>query len=83
MNYDIIFSEQAKKSLKSLPKKDSKRIFETIIKLAANPYPHGYKKLKNRAGYRLRQGNYRIIYEVNKKDVYIMVLYIGHRKSIY
>ena len=83
MNYKIIFRERARKSLKSFPQKDSKRIFETIMELANNPYPRGYKKLKGREGYRLRQGNYRIIYEINKKEIYILILDIGDRKDIY
>jgi len=44
MNYKIIFKERARKSLKLLPQKDSKRIFKIIMQLANNPYPHGYKK---------------------------------------
>ena len=83
MRYKIIFRERAKRSIKSIPKTDNKRIFEAIMQLSNNPYPRGYKKLKGRNAYRIRQGNYRIIYEVNKKEIWILILAIGDRKNIY
>ena len=83
MTYKIIFRERAKRALKSVPKKDGKRIFETIRQLVTNPYPRGCKKLKGRNGYRIRQGNYRIIYEINKQEICILILDIGDRKKIY
>ena len=53
------------------------------MRLSNNPYPHGYKKLKGRSGYRIRQGNYRVIYEINKQYSHILILDIGDRKEIY
>jgi mRNA interferase RelE/StbE len=54
-----------------------------IISLADNPKPQGCKKLKGRDGFRVRVGNYRIIYDVNDKILIVDVMDIGHRKDIY
>jgi mRNA interferase RelE/StbE len=51
--------------------------------LIDNPRPHGVKKLKGRDGYRIRVGNYRIIYEVYDDQLIIDIIAIGHRKDIY
>ncbi len=58
-------------------------IFDAIAELAFEPRPRGYKKLKGRSGYRIRVGDYRIIYEIIDKELIIDVIAIGHRKDIY
>ena len=83
MKYNIIFRKRAKRKLQSIPEKDREKIFETIKNLENNPFPKGYKKLKGRDGYRVRKGNYRIIYEVNKQEITILILAVGDRKNIY
>ncbi len=56
---------------------------EAISHLEANPRPVGYKKLKGRSGFRVRVGNYRIIYEIVEDELIIDVITLGHRKDIY
>ena len=58
-------------------------ILDAIENLAENPRPKGYKKLKGRTGYRIRVGNYRIIYEIFDDILLIDVIELGHRKDIY
>jgi mRNA interferase RelE/StbE len=58
-------------------------IKRAILKLANNPRPQGYKKLKGRDGYRIRVANYRIIYDTFDNILLIEVIEIGHRKEIY
>ncbi|WP_223682274.1 type II toxin-antitoxin system RelE family toxin [Flavobacterium hibisci] len=58
-------------------------IKEHIYDLAENPRPQGYKKLKGRPGYRIRVGDYRVIYEIFDDVLLIDVIDLGHRKDIY
>ena len=84
VNYKIEISSTAEKALKKIAKKDLIKIVEAIQVLSINPYPEGCRKLAGEEGsYRIRQGDYRIIYEVEGKKLLILVLKIGHRKDIY
>ncbi|GAA4447602.1 hypothetical protein GCM10023189_04150 [Nibrella saemangeumensis] len=56
---------------------------ETIQHLAKNPRPAGYKKLKGRTAYRIRKGDYRIIYDIYDKVVVVEAIVMGHRREIY
>ena len=83
-NYKIEIIASAEKSLKKIPKKDILKIVEAIQILSITPFPEGCRKLKGEEDvYRVRQGNYRIIYEVIEKKLIVLVLKIGHRKDIY
>jgi mRNA interferase RelE/StbE len=83
-NYRIEISSTAEKALKKIPKKDLMKIVESIQILAINPFPEGCRKLTGEEGtYRIRQGNYRIIYEVEGKKLKVLILKVGHRKDIY
>jgi mRNA interferase RelE/StbE len=83
-NYRIEISSTAEKTLKKIPKKDLIKIVESIHVLAINPFPPGCRKLAGEEGtYRIRQGTYRIIYEVEGKKLNVLILKIGHRKDIY
>lgn len=83
MKYEIFIRKSAQKSLASLQIKDYESIKKAILELSDNPRPIGYIKLTNCAGYRIRVGNYRIIYEIIDKKLEIIVLLIGHRREIY
>lgn len=72
-----------KKDLVAIPSKDVKRIVERIKKLAADPFPIDAVQLKGRVEWRVRQGDYRILYVVNEEIITVYVIKIGHRKSIY
>ncbi|WP_457133335.1 type II toxin-antitoxin system RelE family toxin [Mucilaginibacter sp. UYNi724] len=58
-------------------------IFEAIIGLGHNPRPSGHRKLAGREGYRIRAGNYRIIYSIIDDELIIKVITLGHRKDVY
>lgn len=81
--YTIILSSKARKSLDQLSDYVVQPLLTAIANLEENPKPFGYKKLSNRDGYRIRVGNYRIIYQVFNTDLIIDVVAIGHRKDIY
>lgn len=81
--YPIVLSKNAQKQLDKLPDNIAEPIFEAISGLGENPRPVGYKKLKGRNGYRIRTGNYRIIYDIFDTELVVDVITLGHRKSIY
>jgi len=81
--YKLFIEKSVFKLLKNIPERDYKRIIASISTLANNPRPPGCKKLKGRPGYRIREGNYRIIYEINDKILTVTVIGAGDRKEIY
>jgi mRNA interferase RelE/StbE len=81
--YKIRIKKSASEELGKIQKKDLLKIIERIKKLALNPRPQGYQKLSSLERYRLRQGNYRIIYSVSDKDFEIHIVKIGHRREVY
>ena len=83
MAYRVIFKRPAEKSLHALPKKIQARIVGVIDLLSENPFPPASVKLKGRDGYRIRTGDYRILYSVENEILIITVVAIGHRKEIY
>ena len=83
MTYKIFIRRKAQKELAKLPANDYKRVKQTILNLASEPRSGSSKKLKGRDGWRIRQGNYRIIYEIIDNEFIVTVLDIGHRKDIY
>jgi mRNA interferase RelE/StbE len=82
-NYTIVLTKKAEKQLDKLPDNIAEPIIEAINDLADNPRPHGYKNLKNRDGYRIRVGDYRVIYEVFDDELLIDIIQLGHRKHTY
>ena len=83
MKYEVEVSPSARKSLTKIPKKDRLRIEGVIEILRSNPYPPAAIKLTERSEYRVRVGSYRVIYDVVKGRLVILVLTIGHRKDVY
>lgn len=86
MKYNVQITHKIAKKLLRLPKKDQKKIVEKIDLLTVNPKPDGYKKLSgqsNPALYRIRIGDYRIIYAVEEDRLIILIVEVGHRKDIY
>lgn len=82
--YSVIIERNALKSLAAIPDKDAKKITKAIDELAKNTRPNGVKKLKGHDDlYRIKVGNYRIIYEINDGELVIVVVEIGHRKEVY
>lgn len=81
--YTISISKTAQKQLDKLSDRTAAPIIDAIHSLANNPRPHGCKKLKGRAGYRIRKGDFRIIYDIFDNILLIDVIGIGDRKEIY
>ena len=81
--YKITIKKSAAKELEDIPKKDLRRIVKRIQSLAANPRPHGSQKLSNNEQYRVRQGDYRVVYCVDDKKFLVDIVKIGHRREIY
>jgi len=81
--YKITISKTAQKQLDKLQDNIANRLIEAIYSLAEDPRPAGCKKLKGRDGYRVREGNYRIIYNIFDNILLIDVIALGHRKDIY
>jgi mRNA interferase RelE/StbE len=81
--YSIDFSKKAQKKLDKLSDVIANPILSAIGNLSNNPRPQGCKKLKGRKGYRIRVGDYRVIYEIFDDILLIDVIDLGHRKEIY
>ena len=84
MAYSIELAKSIAKTLERIPAKQQRAIVEAIDGLKHNPRPSGTKKLKGEDGvYRIRVGEYRILYEIEDKRLIIFILKVGGRKDIY
>ena len=81
--YTITITKTAQKQLDKLSDQVVAPLLENIAALAKNPRPPGCKKLKGRDGYRIRQGDYRIIYDIHDKVLIVQVIGVGNRKDVY
>jgi mRNA interferase RelE/StbE len=81
--FSISLTTSARKSLQKLPKKDQLLIFAVLETLTNNPTPPKALKLSGREGYRIRVGNFRILYTLNRGELLVLVLDVGHRREIY
>lgn len=81
--YEILFKESVYKDFRKIPKKDLQKILSKIKKLGTDPRPAGGEKLTGQDLYRVRQGNYRILYSIQDKQLTVWVIKVGHRKDIY
>ena len=84
MAYLIQIKKSAQKEIADLPKRDQRRVISAIEKLAGKPRPPGVRKLKSTDDiYRLRVGNYRIVYQIADKKLIVLVIKVGDRKDVY
>ncbi|MEO7364453.1 MAG: type II toxin-antitoxin system RelE/ParE family toxin [Candidatus Saccharimonadales bacterium] len=82
--YRIIYSKTAQKDIRTVPKQHLSAVASKISKLATSPRPRDSQKLKGyRNLYRIRQGDYRIVYGIEDMQLVVMVIKIGHRKDVY
>ena len=81
--YSLVFKKSVSKDLRALPKKDIARILKCIRALAEEPRPQGCEKLSGQERYRVRQGVYRIIYEIQDDVLVVVVVKVGHRREVY
>jgi len=82
-NYKLLIKPSAGKEIEALPKQDRRRIVAKITALSQDPRPPGCEKLSGHDRYRLRQGNYRILYEIQDSDLVVVVVKVGHRRDVY
>jgi mRNA interferase RelE/StbE len=85
IRYQVILSKRAKKQVRKLDPDIRKQILDAATKLGFNPRPQNSKRLKGKYKglWRVRSGNYRIIYEIEEQKLLITVIRVGHRKNIY
>ena len=81
--YQLVIDRYAQKQLGKISAPHFNRIIKAIYALVENPRPVGYRKLTGRPGYRIRIGDYRVIYNIEDKMLIVFVIDIGHRKKIY
>jgi mRNA interferase RelE/StbE len=80
--YKLFFKNTVQKDFDSIPKKDLKRILSRIESLSEDPRPKACEKLTGQEKYRLRQGQYRIVYSIQDDELTVWVVTVGHRKAI-
>jgi mRNA interferase RelE/StbE len=83
MSYRIDYDIDLDKSLAKIPKRDARLIKEKIESLADNPRPNGSIKLSGMELYRIRYGNYRVIYKIFDDRLIVVILDVNGRKDIY
>jgi mRNA interferase RelE/StbE len=82
MTYEIIFSDNALTQLKKLEHSIQERIIKSLERIRIRPEAY-VTKLVGDPGYRLRVGDYRVILDIDKEKLHILIIKIGHRKNIY
>jgi len=83
VTYTITILQRAQSELADLPADAYVQVRETIRALARDPRPPGCLKLTGRTGWRIRVGNYRVVYEIDDTNRSILVLHVGHRRDVY
>jgi mRNA interferase RelE/StbE len=82
--YILEFKEKVIKDFNKLPSKEKNKIWDKFQLLKQQPRPHGYRKLAGRENeFRIRFGNYRVIYQIDEAENKIIIIQVGHRKDIY
>jgi mRNA interferase RelE/StbE len=81
--YKIEVRRRAQRALDRLPKSDFQAVIESIRGLAQTPRPRGIEKVKSTGLWRIRRGDYRIIYAIDDNERLVTVVRVGHRREIY
>ena len=83
MRFQVILPKSVQKELNRLPDDIANRILASLEGLETNPRPPDVKKLKGRDAWRIRVGDYRVIFEIHDRVLQIIVINVGHRREIY
>jgi mRNA interferase RelE/StbE len=83
MTYQVTILRRAQKELGALPEPEFEGVCRAIRTLAENPRPSGWLKWSGREGWRIREGNYRVVYELDDDRRLVLVLHVGHRRDVY
>jgi mRNA interferase RelE/StbE len=81
--YNVLIKKSATKELEAVPKKDREKLIAKIRDLANDPRPLGSEKLAGDDRYRIRQGAYRVLYEVDDTTIVVTVVPVAHRREVY
>ncbi|MEO8194204.1 MAG: type II toxin-antitoxin system RelE/ParE family toxin [Gemmatimonadales bacterium] len=81
--YSVLITKSAAKELEAVPRKDRRRIIERIRGLGHEPRPVGSDKLSGDDKYRIRQGDFRVLYEIRDRDLVVTVVRVGNRREVY
>jgi mRNA interferase RelE/StbE len=81
--FSLFIKPSAAKEIEAVPKVDRLRIIQRIQGLSADPWPAGYEKLSGDDKYRVRQGNYRMLYAINGSELIVTVVKVAHRREAY
>ena len=82
-SYKLLIKPSAAKELEAVPRRDRRRLARRMRDLAEQPRPPGAEKLGGHDLYRVRQGNYRILYEIVDQDLTVTIIKIGHRRDVH
>ena len=82
-SYRLLIKPSAAKELEDLPLKERRRVATRLQRLASHPRPTGAEKLSGQDKYRLRQGDYRVLYSVDDAAFIVVIVKIGHRREVY
>jgi len=82
-SYRLLIKPSAAREIEALPRRDRPRIVARISSLGRDPRPPGCERLSGRDQFRLRQGDYRILYEIQDLDLVVVVVRVGHRREVY
>ena len=83
MSFRVEIKRTAEKELANLTQEAQQRIAKALMRLVEQPFPAGFKKLKGSTDYRIRIGDYRILYTVDTRGKSVFVFAIGHRREVY
>ena len=83
MSYSLFILRRAQKELASLPAESYQRVKQAIQELSEDARPTGSRKLTGREGWRIRVGDYRVIYQIDDVSSSVTILHIGHRRDVY
>ena len=81
--YRLVFKKSVAKDLRDIPKKDVTRILKRLDSITEDPRGSGCERLSGQDRYRIRQGVYRIIYEIQDDVLIVTVVRVGHRREVY
>lgn len=82
-SYSLDVRKSAAKEIAALPRRDRQRLVEKMRGLATDPRPHGAEKLTDDLKYRLRQGDYRVLYEIDEDAKRVTIVSVAHRREAY
>ena len=81
--YSLRFRDSVAKDLRSIPNRDVARILRRLYQLAVNPRGPGVEKLTGQERYRIRRGDYRILFEIRDDVLVVIIVQVGNRRDVY